>query len=102
MRAHRQVALFATRNSVAALFLHGGKTSHVETGAEGPALTGQHHCAQTFFPGKPIGRVDQRLKHRLIERVHLVRPHQADVGDAFRNRDRDALFHGPFSPVLER
>jgi enoyl-CoA hydratase/carnithine racemase len=35
MRPLGEIAIFATRNSVAALLLHGGKTPHVETGAEG-------------------------------------------------------------------
>ena len=86
MGARGQIALFAARNPVAALFLHRGETAHVEAGAKRPALTGQYYRPQAFFRGEPVGSGDQRVEHRGIQRVHLVRPHQADIGDAFRNR----------------
>ncbi|MGY4435653.1 hypothetical protein ACVWWO_008130 [Bradyrhizobium sp. F1.13.1] len=48
MRALGEIAIFATRNSVAALLLHGGKTPHVETGAEGASFAGQHDNAHAL------------------------------------------------------
>jgi len=47
---------------------------------------------------QPLSRGHQRIEHRGIERVHLVRPHQSDVGDAVRDRYRDALLHENFPP----
>src|ERR1700732_1599488 len=46
-------------------------------------------------PLSPASRseVATRLKHRGIERVHPVRPDQADIGNAFRDRDLDAIIH---------
>src|SRR6186713_3076088 len=93
MRACRQVTFLAPGDPVTAALLHGRKASHVETGAERPALPGQYDDPDAFFPGEPLGRGHQRLKHRGIERVHLVGPHQPDVGDAVRDRNRDALLH---------
>ena len=62
---------------------------------EGRAFcAGEHDGAHAFFLRKTLGCRDKGLEHGLIERIHLVRPHQAHVGDAFRNRNRDALFHG--------
>ena len=86
MGARSQIAIFAARYPVAALFLHRGEPAHVEAGAKRAALTGQYYRPQAFFAGEPGRSGDQRLEHRGIERVHLVRPHQADIGDAFRNR----------------
>ena len=78
--ADREIALLAARHSVTAI-LHGGEPAHVEAGTKRPALAGQHHDPNPFFLGKPVGCGDQCLEHRGIERVHLVRPHQADIGD---------------------
>ena len=86
MGARGKVALLATGDPVTAALLHRGEASHIETGAERPPLAGQYYRPHAFFMGKPLGRGDQRLEHRGIERVHLVRPHQSDVGDAVRNR----------------
>ena len=87
MRACGQVTLLAPGDPVTAAVLHGGKASHIETGAERPPLPGQHDHPDAFFMGEPLGCGHQRLKHRGIERVHLVGPHEPDIGDAVRNRD---------------
>ncbi|MET4848877.1 hypothetical protein ABIF62_009372 [Bradyrhizobium japonicum] len=94
MGALGEIAIFATRNSVTALLLHGGKSPHIETGAERAAFAREHDDTHALFLRKPVGCGNKGLEHRLIERIHLVRAHQAHVGDAFRDRDRDALFHG--------
>jgi hypothetical protein len=85
---------------VAALFLHRGETSHIETGAERPPLAGQYYRPNSLLMRKPLRGSDNRLEHRGIERVHLVRPHQSDVGNAVRNRDRNALLHENSPPLL--
>jgi hypothetical protein len=97
MGAGGEVAFFATLYPVTALLLHRGEAAHIEAGAKRPALTGQDHRTKAAFVGEPVRGGDQRIEHGGIERVHLVRPHQTDVGDAFRDRYRDALFHGWFS-----
>jgi hypothetical protein len=94
MSARGQVALPASRYPVTAFFLHGGETAHVEAGAEGTAFAGQYYRPQALFVSQPVGGSHQRVEHRGIERIHLVRPHQTDVGDAIRNRHRNALLHG--------
>jgi hypothetical protein len=91
--ARRQVALFASCDPVTALFLHRGETAHVEAGAKRAPLAGQYYRSQAFFAGEPVRSGDQRIEHRGIERVHLVRSHQADIGDALRDRDLDATIH---------
>src|SRR6185312_14104618 len=88
-----KVALLPTRYPTTAAFLHGGEPAHVETGTKRAAFTGQYYRPQALFAGKPPGGRDQRLEHRGIERVHLVRPNQPNIGDPVRNRYRDALFH---------
>jgi hypothetical protein len=86
MGACSEVAFLAPGDPVTATLLHGREASHIETGAECPPLPRQYYHPDAFFMGKPLGRGHQRLKHRGIERVHLVRPHQPDVSDAVRNR----------------
>jgi hypothetical protein len=99
VRAERSRFL-ATGDPVTAGLLHRGETSHIEAGAERPPLAGQYYRSHSLFMGKPFCCRDNRLEHRGIERVHLVRPHQSDVGNAVRNRDRDALLHENFPPLL--
>jgi hypothetical protein len=50
--------------------------------------------------GEAVAGGDQRLEHRGIQRIHLVRPHQPDIGDTVRHRDPDAIFHARYSPAL--
>src|ERR1700722_2510182 len=102
MGARGQIALFAARDPVAARFLHRGETAHIEAGAERPPLAGQYYRPQAFFTGEPLGSGDQRIEHRGIQGIHLVRPHQSDVGDAFGNRNLDAILHCEFSHALLR
>ena len=99
MGARGKVALLAAGDPVAALLLHRGETSHVETRAERPALAGQYYRPDALFVRKSFSCSDNRLEHRGIERVHFVRPHQSDVGNPVRNRYRDALLHEN-SPLL--
>ncbi len=94
MGARGQVAFLAARYPVTAAFLHRGETPHIEAGAKRAALPGQYYRPHAFFVGKPVAGGDERLEHRGIQRIHLVGPHQADIGDALRNRHRDAFFHG--------
>src|SRR6266404_3153109 len=97
MGAPGQVAVFAPGYPVTALLLHGGEPAHIEAGAKRAALTGQYYRPHAFFMGEPLGSGDQCIEHRGIQRIHLVRPHQTDIGDAVRNCYRDALLHGWFS-----
>jgi hypothetical protein len=66
---------------IAGAVIHCGKTPHIETGAERPALTRQNHRAQAFFSPEPLGCIDQRIEHRRIQRIHLVHADHPDVGD---------------------
>jgi hypothetical protein len=100
MGAFGQVALLAAGYPVTAVVLHGGETSHIQAGAKGPALARQYYRPNPFFMSKPPRGGHQRVKHGGIERVHLVRPHQPDIGDTVRNRYRDALLHENFPPQL--
>jgi hypothetical protein len=102
MGARGQVAFFAARYPVTAAFLHGGEPAHVEAGAKRPALTGQYYRSHAFFASQPAAGGDERIEHRGIERVHLVRPHQTNVGDTCRDRYRDAIIHEslPYSSSL--
>src|SRR5258707_947531 len=74
--AHRRVALLPPASPVAATLLHRGEAAHVEPGAERTALAGQYYRSHAFFMRQPLSRGHQRIEHRGIERVHLVRPHQ--------------------------
>src|SRR5262245_65422612 len=91
------VAALAAGYSITALLLHGGEAAHVEAGAEGAALAGQYYHPDRFLLRKTVGCGNQRLEHGLIQRVHLVRAHQPDVGDTVSNRYRDASVHAPMS-----
>jgi hypothetical protein len=93
MGSRREITLFTAGYSVTAAFAHRGKAPHVETRAERAALAGQYYRPQSLLAGEPPGGLDQRLEHRGIERVHLVRPNQADIGNTFRDRDLDAFIH---------
>ncbi|PAV69872.1 hypothetical protein WR25_04923 [Diploscapter pachys] len=67
---------------------------HVEAGAEPPPLTRQHDAAHV---GAIVQRVDRRadgFEHRRIDRIHLVGPRQADVGNAVGDGRGDAVVHG--------
>jgi hypothetical protein len=90
---HAKVALLPARDPVATVLVHRGEAARVETGAERAALAGQHHRPQAFFPAELIAGCNQCLKHRGVERIHLVRPHQPDIGDAVRHRHRNAIVH---------
>jgi hypothetical protein len=82
----RSVRSCSSHYPITAVCLHGGETAHVEAGAKRASLAGQYYCPQASFAGKPVAGGDDRLEHRGIERVHLVRPHQANFRDSFRNR----------------
>src|SRR4029079_7156006 len=100
MGARGKVALLTTGDPVTAGILHRREAPHIETGAERPSLAGQYYRSHALFLGKPFRCSDNRLEHRGVERIHLVRPNQPDVGDAVRNRDRDALLHEYSPPLL--
>ena len=85
------------------LLRHLAEVVHVEPGAEGAAFAGQHDGAHAGLGLQPLSGRDQRLEHGVVERVHLVRPHHAHVGDAVRDGDRDAIVHRsclPFRATL--
>ena len=42
---------------------------------------------------QPLAGLDQGREHGVVEGVHLVGAHQAHVGDAFVQINRDAIFH---------
>lgn len=73
---------------------HAAEIAHVESGAEGAAFAGKHDRAHRLVGLEFLARLKEAREHRIVERVHLVRPHEADIGDAFIHRDLDALFHG--------
>jgi hypothetical protein len=54
----------------------------IESGAERAALAREHHNAQALHPLQCAARLDDALKHLGIERIHLVGPGEADLGDA--------------------
>jgi hypothetical protein len=91
--ARGQVAFLAAGYPVAALLVHCSETSHVEACAKCTAFPGQYYRPEAFFVGKPAGSGNQRVEHRGIERIHLVRPNQPDVGDTLRNRHRHPVIH---------
>jgi hypothetical protein len=91
--ARGEVASFASGYPVAALILHGREASHVEASAKRTAFAGQYHRSHAFFAGEPVGSTDKCIEHRGIESVHLVRPHQTNIGNSIRNRYRDAIIH---------
>jgi hypothetical protein len=93
-----QVAIFTARYPVTTAFVHRGKAAHVEAGAKRPALAGQYYRPHAFFSGQPIAGGDKRIEHRGVERVHLLRAHQADIGDAVHDRDLDATLHASSPP----
>jgi len=93
MSARRQIAPLAARYPISAAFLHRSETSHIEACAKRPPLSGQYYRPDALFLRKPRGRSHKRVEHRGIERVHLVRPHQPNIGDTVRDRYRDALLH---------
>src|SRR5215472_1593210 len=100
MRAPGQVAAFRAWYAMATVVLHRRKTAHVEASAERPAFAGQYYRPQALFLAEAFGRADQRIEHRGIECIHLVRPHQSNIGDAVSDHDRDALLHDNFSTDL--
>ena len=69
------------------------EVAHVEPGAEGPALAGQHDGAHALLGLQPLAGLDQALEHGVVERVHLVGADHAHVGDAVLEVDRDAVLH---------
>ena len=93
MCALGEIAAFRAGHAMAPAVLHGRKAAHVEAGAERAALAGQYYRPQPLLLAQSLGRADQRIEHRGIERIHLVRADQPDIGDAVRDRDRDALLH---------
>jgi len=79
--------------AIRALAGHLAEVAHVEAGAEGPAFARQHDNAHGGVPAKGFDRLDQRVEHGVIERVHLVGAHKLHVGDAVSNVDRDTPLH---------
>ena len=66
----------------AAIAGHAAETLHVEPGAKRAALAGENDGAKTFL-GRELGQSSREgVKHGGVERIHLVRPGEPDVGDA--------------------
>ena len=63
----------------------------VEAGAKALARAGEHDGAQARHAAEPLARRDDRLEHRRIERVELVRPVERDLGDASGDVDCHAV-----------
>src|SRR5208282_1730229 len=59
-----------------------GESLLVETGAKASTRAGQHDGAQTGRAAQPLARCGDRLEHRRIERVELVRAIERDLGDS--------------------
>jgi hypothetical protein len=68
-----------------------GDSLEIKTGAEGAALTREHHGAQAPIILELRVRPGDRPKHSRIERVHLGRMIQPDIGDAVGDRKLDAI-----------
>ena len=75
MGARGKIALLATGYPVTPGLLHRGETPHIETRAERSSFAGQYYRSNSLFAGKPFCCSDNRLEHRGVERIHLVRPH---------------------------
>ena len=78
----------------AALF-HGGETVQIEARAKPAPFAGQNHRAEAPFFGEPLGRGDQRLEHRRVERIQLVGTRQPNIGNATRNIHGNSISHRP-------
>src|SRR5579864_4212387 len=72
---------------------HLAEISHVETGTEGTPLAGQNDGAQALLSLKALARFHERIEHRVVERIHLVDAHEANIGDAAMHLDADPVFH---------
>src|SRR5262249_45180140 len=72
---------------------HALKVAHVEAGTKGAALARDDDGAHTALALQALAGLDERAEHGVIERVHLVGAHQANVGDAALDGDCDAIVH---------
>jgi hypothetical protein len=68
-----------------------GDSLEIKTGAEGAALTREHHGAQAPIILEWRVRPGDRPTHSRIERVRLGRMIQPDIGDAVGDRKLDAI-----------
>ena len=78
----------------AALF-HRGEAVQIEAGAKPAAFAGQNHRAEAPFLAEPLGRGDERIEHRRVERIHLVGARQPNIGNATRNIHGNSIGHRP-------
>src|SRR5262249_26999782 len=83
----------AARERAPGLALHGHEAGEVEPGAERAPFAGEHDSAERTVGGQRLAGIDQRLKHRMIERVELLGAVPAYVGDAPLHRHGDPLAH---------
>jgi hypothetical protein len=71
--------------------------THVEPCAEAAALAREHHRAQPRRLAQLGDRVDDPVEHRRVERVELVGPGEAHIGDSGLDGDGDSCFAQSFS-----
>ena len=80
---------------------HLAEVRSVEPGAERAALARQDNGTQTFFGLQPFAGGEDGIELRGVERVHLLGPVEADVGDAVFDLYGDAIFaHQKFPPSI--
>ncbi len=63
----------------------------VEARAEAASRAGEDNGAQAGRPAQPLSRRNDRLEHKRIERVELVRAIERDLGDSVRDCDLYAV-----------
>ena len=71
-----------------------GHAGHVQARTEGASLAGQHHGAHALLVHQALASGHNAFEHRAVERIHLVRPVQPDIGDMILDGDADAVVHG--------
>jgi hypothetical protein len=72
---------------------HLAEISRVQAGAEGSSFARKHDRADTSLRLEFFSSRNERAEHRIVQGVHLVRAHQAYIGDAFVQINPDAIFH---------
>ena len=64
-----------------------GEIAGIEPCAEGATLAGQDNHTKSLFLLQAQARGDDGLEHCIVQRVHLVGPHQAHVSNAILDVD---------------
>ena len=70
---------------------HGPERAEVQARAEVRSLAGQDHGPDPGLGLEPLARGDQAGEHRPVQGVALLRPGEADIGDAVGDRHADSL-----------